>query len=348
MGTRCAPSWDTDWIAAVEAREARIGRRICGARTLGGTPCPMGSKHESGRCPHHGGFDLTGAPKGNRNAVVHGLYSQRLGVCGRHCPMWRRCPMAGDHVLGLEPKERPLCPYEQQLYEVAVTDELGEVASWGDSGSPLDRHIAHEGALHRVMLWRAAAAMAETPLIESHPQRDNERPSHDKVHAYTEAYLRIAREQDRWRRTMDMRRRTRRIREDDLNLPDVDTITDHLFRQDHDTRDESDEMRHNEPDVPEKIRWAHRLGVHAMAASTKGNDTRALAALSRASVIANAEADLIASEVLASYRPIDRKYAMSHESIAAIAGHWGAVRQPMNEVTKELAAMLRGKSKAPP
>lgn len=128
MGTPRALSWDQEWLTTVDIREIEIGRRICGARTLSGTPCPMGSNHPTGRCPHHGGFNLTGAPKGNRNAVIHGLYSQRLAICGKHCPMWQRCPTAGDHILALAPDERPLCPYEQELFETTLTDELGEEA----------------------------------------------------------------------------------------------------------------------------------------------------------------------------------------------------------------------------
>lgn len=98
-GTLCARSWPDEWVAEVEAVEARLGRRICGARTMEGTPCVLGSTHASGRCRFHGGFDLTGAPKGNRNAVLHGLYSRRLLVCGRHCAQWEVCPLAGEDVL---------------------------------------------------------------------------------------------------------------------------------------------------------------------------------------------------------------------------------------------------------
>ena len=47
-----------------------------------------------------------GPPKGNRNAVLHGLYSRRLQVCGTHCPRWESCPCAQDDILELAPKER--------------------------------------------------------------------------------------------------------------------------------------------------------------------------------------------------------------------------------------------------
>jgi len=69
-GTPCARSWDDAWIARVERREDDLDRRICGARTIGHASCPAVSDHASGRCGHHGGFALTGAPDGNRNAAV--------------------------------------------------------------------------------------------------------------------------------------------------------------------------------------------------------------------------------------------------------------------------------------
>ncbi len=94
-GTPCALSWDDAWVAQVDAREQNLNRRVCGARTIGGTPCPLPSDHPSGRCRHHGGFALTGAPADNRNAIVHGLYSRRLMICGSHCPAWQSCPLGG-------------------------------------------------------------------------------------------------------------------------------------------------------------------------------------------------------------------------------------------------------------
>ena len=39
LGTRCSRAWDADWIAIVNAAEARLGHRICGARTPNGTLC---------------------------------------------------------------------------------------------------------------------------------------------------------------------------------------------------------------------------------------------------------------------------------------------------------------------
>ncbi|GMV94837.1 MAG: hypothetical protein AMXMBFR82_46150 [Candidatus Hydrogenedentota bacterium] len=97
LGTPRARSWTNDWIATVDATETKLNHRICGARLPDGTPCCNESDHPSGRCAFHGGFDLTGAPPGNRNHVIHGLYSRRLRPCTQSCPHWETCPIANRH-----------------------------------------------------------------------------------------------------------------------------------------------------------------------------------------------------------------------------------------------------------
>ncbi len=77
-GTPCARSWDPDWIARVEQREDELDHRVCGARTIGHAPCPAPSAHPTGRCGHHGGFALTGAPDGNRNASTFSLEKEKV------------------------------------------------------------------------------------------------------------------------------------------------------------------------------------------------------------------------------------------------------------------------------
>ncbi len=94
LGTPCARSWTNDWIATVNTKESERNHRICGARLPDATPCTNASDHPSGRCQFHGGFDLTGAPPGNRNHVIHGLYSRRLRTCTPNCPHWENCPIA--------------------------------------------------------------------------------------------------------------------------------------------------------------------------------------------------------------------------------------------------------------
>jgi hypothetical protein len=48
----------------------------CGARTRGGTPCQAPAVRGKRRCRMHGGATGSGAPKGNRNALKHGLYTR--------------------------------------------------------------------------------------------------------------------------------------------------------------------------------------------------------------------------------------------------------------------------------
>lgn len=51
--------------------------RRCGARTRQGTPCRAPAVRNKERCRMHGGAKGSGAPKGNKNALVHGLYSRK-------------------------------------------------------------------------------------------------------------------------------------------------------------------------------------------------------------------------------------------------------------------------------
>jgi len=50
LGTPAAHSWDDAWLDVVNAAESRLGRRICGARFIDGTPCELGFNHPTGRC----------------------------------------------------------------------------------------------------------------------------------------------------------------------------------------------------------------------------------------------------------------------------------------------------------
>ena len=47
----------------------------CGAKTHAGTPCLAPAICGKTRCHMHGGAAGSGAPKGNRNALKHGLYT---------------------------------------------------------------------------------------------------------------------------------------------------------------------------------------------------------------------------------------------------------------------------------
>ena len=118
LGTPCSKKWDTEWIDLVDKCEAQLGHRCCGAHAPDNLPCELISDHPNGRCRFHGGINGIGAPKENTNARIHGLYSRRLQNCGDHCPMWKTCPLAGPDINKLSPAKRPICPYEQDEYNL--------------------------------------------------------------------------------------------------------------------------------------------------------------------------------------------------------------------------------------
>ncbi len=167
-GTPCARTWDEDWADAVEQRETELGRRICGARTIGGTPCTLPSDHASGRCRHHGGFPLTGARPDNRNGIVHGLYSRRLMVCGTHCPAWQSCPMGGGATFSLGKEEVEPKGAAARLDEVRgmggspMRPAQGNASFASDSGSA----NPHGRAAHATREISYAQQLMRLPLSE--------------------------------------------------------------------------------------------------------------------------------------------------------------------------------------
>jgi uncharacterized protein YjcR len=48
----------------------------CGAKTRSGKPCMSPAVHGKKRCRMHGGAPGSGAPRGNQNALKHGLYTR--------------------------------------------------------------------------------------------------------------------------------------------------------------------------------------------------------------------------------------------------------------------------------
>lgn len=48
----------------------------CGAKTRSGAACKSPAVQGKKRCRMHGGAPGSGAPRGNRNAVKHGLYTR--------------------------------------------------------------------------------------------------------------------------------------------------------------------------------------------------------------------------------------------------------------------------------
>ncbi len=232
LGTPLSPAWDPAHIALVEAREAELNRRICGARTLSGAPCALAPNHENGRCKYHGGFNLTGAPAGNRNATVHGLYSRAIQVCGEQCPMWKTCPCASPEVAKLPGPERPQCPYEVAAYNAALTDAKAGLAARVEKESyalnqpatavqPMADQAACTLAIMQVMVLRASAALAVKPMVDmAIVTSEKYNSTSAKPSAYLQAFLRVSSEQRRYQRMYAM----------DAPAPASDSI---IFEQDH-------------------------------------------------------------------------------------------------------------------
>jgi len=184
------------WFERVNALEHELGRRICGGVCPDGTPCRRTSTHSSGRCSHHGGNHLTGAPKGNENARIHGLYSRRLQRCGESCVLWGACPFAEDDLLEIPLNNRPNCVYEQTEYDRLVDHYIGK-------GEGVDVHLAHTVALLQVMVSRAAAALSLDGFTETTRASGAEYSMESsKMSAALQAFLRLAREHRQYRREL--------------------------------------------------------------------------------------------------------------------------------------------------
>jgi uncharacterized protein YjcR len=53
-----------------------LSSQRCGAQTRSGKSCRSPAVHGKKRCRMHGGAPGSGAPKGNQNALKHGLYTK--------------------------------------------------------------------------------------------------------------------------------------------------------------------------------------------------------------------------------------------------------------------------------
>jgi uncharacterized protein YjcR len=53
-----------------------LSSRRCGATTRAGNPCLSPAVGGKNRCRMHGGAAGSGAPRGNRNALKHGLFTR--------------------------------------------------------------------------------------------------------------------------------------------------------------------------------------------------------------------------------------------------------------------------------
>lgn len=56
----------------------------CGAKTRSGAPCQAPAVSGKKRCRMHGGAKGSGAPKGNQNALKHGMYSRETLEFNKH------------------------------------------------------------------------------------------------------------------------------------------------------------------------------------------------------------------------------------------------------------------------
>jgi len=224
LGTPRAHAWSLEWFERVEALEHELGRRVCGGVCADGNPCRRASKHSSGRCTHHGGNHLTGAPEGNENARIHGLYSRRLQRCGPQCAQWDACPFAEDDLIEIPLKIRPNCVYEQTEYDALIAHyqdqrqpEAGPyrmhrnadgsirlVSTEDEPGPPPpDVHLIHQVALLQVMVSRAAAALSLDGFTETTRATGADYAMESsKMSAALQAFLRLAREHRQYRREL--------------------------------------------------------------------------------------------------------------------------------------------------
>ena len=54
-----------------------LSSQRCGAKTRSGAPCRSPAVLGRSRCRMHGGAAGSGAPRGNQNALRHGLYTRK-------------------------------------------------------------------------------------------------------------------------------------------------------------------------------------------------------------------------------------------------------------------------------
>lgn len=279
LGTPCAASWDADWVAQVEAAEKRLGHAICGARMPSGKPCELAPNHTNGRCRFHGGFALTGAQPGNRNAILHGLYSRRLRVCSKSCTRAHFCPCAGPDVDKLPPTDRPTCPYEQTQYNAAFTDAMDRI-SRNPNHDALDTHTAHNLALMMVIMDRAAVGMRNSPMG-------------DVTGPYLDAFVKVSRE---YQRLAAMLKAPKPIE------PDLHDFAEHVARSKADTDLASVPYAPQET-ANEASRQARRYLRRAIESASQGDGFGAYQAGRNAVAIDESHLEQWQGLIVAAYRP---------------------------------------------
>lgn len=205
LGTPISKKWDAEWIETVETTEAELGRRCCGAHAPDDTPCQLEASHANGRCRFHGGRPGIGAPKGNTNARIHGLYARRLQTCGEHCPNWSTCPLAVDDVLKLNEKHRPICAFEQEEHDLIhqLEKKCQPEAIVRTRKCPKGRphplkpemmSLRENLSLLQIMITRAAKALKPGLTQDVHVQSDTYQMDTGKPSAALQAFQILTRE----------------------------------------------------------------------------------------------------------------------------------------------------------
>jgi hypothetical protein len=105
----------------------------CGAKTRRGAPCRSPAVRGKGRCRMHGGATGSGAPKGNRNALKHGLRTAEAVARRRRV----------NNIL--RDGARLLAEFEKRT--ARVTSRQRRRPAWGPGS--LHSGDCHTGAAHR-------------------------------------------------------------------------------------------------------------------------------------------------------------------------------------------------------
>ena len=75
----------------------------CGATTRGGAPCRAPAVTGKKRCRMHGGAAGSGAPKGNKNALKHGLHTAQAKALARQIRDLTRRALGGAEDEAVSP-----------------------------------------------------------------------------------------------------------------------------------------------------------------------------------------------------------------------------------------------------
>ncbi|MCC6796551.1 MAG: hypothetical protein IT366_15630 [Candidatus Hydrogenedentes bacterium] len=364
LGTPCARTWSADWIATINAKESELNHRICGARLYDATPCTNTSNHPSGRCPHHGGFDLTGAPPGNRNHTIHGLYSRRLRSCTKRCPHWQTCPLANaqsttpspsiSSIPSIPPNPDLTCPYQLVEYNTVLTDALA-IAESQPHPNPMAIHLAHNVALLQVLISNAAThltnpshlsaqsepdkgARASRPCSSSSSSDPESRPCDSEVDFPNpnaiNAFIRLMRE---FRASLKMlaahQHHPLNRQKQNTTPPTPESFQRHTHRMKHDIQLDPDSIAETQVDLNLPQTHARAYLQQSIQAASQGNDVEMCEAFDNAAQLDEPLAQSERDHVLASYRPA--KQSISEELAQQILGNLHLPALPAQEETEK-------------